>query len=319
MLKYIKTKKLLVKGNAAINYRRYYIILIVFLLMFQSLAFVAFAKPQALKITPLTLRYSLKRLEKSSGSISIINPNRFAIKVQTETEDFIQGDEAGTPQFLPKGSGITSLANWIKFDQKEISLDPLETKDATFKITVPKDAEPGGHYAAVFAKSVPIKGKGQNTISISGRVGTLILVTVPGAIVQTGKIIDYTGPKFVNSGPIDFLLRFKNTGTVHYQPKGTIKISSMFKKEVKTLSLEPHFVLPKSVRKYNKQWITGSGFGIFNADVELIDGEGKTLKDSIKFVMFPWQQSLMILGGIILVFWARKNFRTKFQIVRKED
>ena len=69
-------------------------------------------------------------------------------------------------------------------------------------------------------------------LKISTRVGMLIFVTVPGSNLQKGKILNFTGPKFVQKGPVDFKIKFENTGTVHFEPKGIITLANMLGKKL---------------------------------------------------------------------------------------
>lgn len=274
-------------------------------------------KPVAIKISPLFLKYSLKRGEQAIGRVSVTNPNRFKINVQSEVEDFIQGDEIGTPQFLPQGAGITSLASGIKFSLDQFILAPLETKDISFTINIPKDAEPGGHYAALFFKMLPQKRNGRTQLSVGGRAGTLVLVSVPGKVSQAGAIVEFSGPKLVNKGPVKFLVRFKNTGTVHYQPKGLIKISSTFNRKPASIKLDEHFVLPKSIRRYEPKWNTGYGFGIYRATLEIKDGRGRKLTKSLRFVIFPSKEALVVLGISLLIYASTSFFKSRYKITKK--
>ncbi|MCX6811183.1 MAG: hypothetical protein NT039_00610 [Candidatus Berkelbacteria bacterium] len=254
----------------------------------------------SLKIAPLTYKLTIQRGESDSEIVSIINPNQIPIKVVAETSDFVQGDEEGSPKFVDKEVGKTALASWIDIDQKEIPLEPNEKKDITFTVNVPNDAENGGHYAAIFFKTVPKEGEG-GQITISNRVGSLVLVTVPGDIKSTGEIVEFKVPKYSQKGPIDFVARFKNTGTVHYQLGGTIKITNYFGKEVVKLDLPEHIVLPDSIRRFEAQWLVKWAVGRYEANLEMRDGDGNLRTSNAVFYIFPWKIALAILVLIILL------------------
>ena len=73
----------------------------------------------------------------------------------------------------------------------------------------------------------------------------LIFVTVPGSNLQKGKILNFTGPKFVQKGPVDFKIKFENTGTVHFEPKGIITLANMLGKKVGEIPVSSQVVLPR--------------------------------------------------------------------------
>lgn len=267
---------------------------------FGSIDFAHAADPISLKISPLTYKLTIKKGENDTQIVSIINPNQLAIKVIAETSDFVQGDEEGSPKFVDKGAGKTALASWIDIDRKEIPLEPNEKKDISFTVNVPNDAENGGHYAAIFFKTVPKEDEG-GQITISNRVGSLVLVTVPGDIKSTGEIVEFRTPKYSEKGPIDFVARFKDTGTVHYQLNGTITITDYFGKEVTKLDLPEHIVLPDSIRRFEAQWPVKWSIGRYEAVLEMRDGDGNLRTSNIIFYIFPWKIALVVLALIILL------------------
>ena len=291
---------------------------ILFVLSSPGFQTVSAQAPVSIKISPLTFKYSLDKGEKKSDLISITNRSKFEVQIQSQVEDFVMGDEEGTPQFLPQGSGTTSLATWVKVSLSKFTLAPLETKAVSFQISVPKDAEPGGHYAAIFFKTLPKKAVKETTLGVAGRVGTLVLVEVTGEVKKTGEIVEFKAPKIVNRGPVNFKVRFKNTGTVHFQPKGAIKISSWFNKNLAEIPLQEHEVLPNSIRLLWGKWDCRYLFGLYKANLEMKDGEGKVLTASVRFFAFPWKIVLIVLAGIFILFVILRLLKKKFKIVRKE-
>jgi hypothetical protein len=277
-----------------------FLVLGLILCLFGSINFARAAEPISLKISPLTYKLTIKKGEDDTQIVSIINPNQVPIKVIAETSDFVQGDEEGSPKFIDKAVGKTTLTQWIDINKEELSLAPNEKRDVPFKISVPADAESGGHYAAIFFKAVPDQAQG-GQITISNRVGSLVLVTVPGEIKSTGEIIEFSAPKYSEKGPINFVARFKNTGTVHYQLGGTITITNYFGKEVAKLNLPEHIVLPDSIRRFEAEWPVNWSVGRYEAALEMRDGDGNLRTSNIIFYIFPWKIALAVLVLVILV------------------
>lgn len=272
--------------------------------------------PVSLKISPLTFKYTLEKGKEVSDIVRIINPNQFPLEIESEKEDFFMADEEGSPSFLPQG-GKMSLASWIKIGLEKFSLAPLETKEIPFTISLPKDAEPGGHYGAIFFKTQPSLKKGQTQIGIASRVGALILVSVLGEISQKGEIIEFKARKFLDKGPVSFFVRFKNTGTVHYEPRGKITILNWFGKKVAELSLPKHTVLPESIRRFETTWQKRYLFGKYQAQLEVFDGEGISHKKAVSFFVFPWQESLIILGGLLAIWQTLSFLKKRYKVVKK--
>jgi hypothetical protein len=261
---------------------------------------VALGEQTSLKITPLTYKLTIDQGGSESATVSIINPNKIEIMVVAETEDFLQADEEGSPRFISKGAGKTTLAEWINIDRQEIKLMPGEKRDVPFEIMIPENAENGGHYAAIFFRSIPLETE-DSQITVASRVGTLVLVTVPGDISAKGEIVEFKLPQYSEHGPISFLARFKDTGTVHYQLGGTITITNLFGKEVAKLDLPEHIVLPDGVRRFETQWPVKWTIGRYEAKLQMRDGDGNLKTDSKIFYVFPWKYGLAALGVIIVL------------------
>jgi len=271
----------------------------------------------AIKISPIIFRCTLEKGQKKTDSISVSNPNNFSIQVMSEVEDFIMENEEGVPKFLPRSASTGGLSSWISVSLEEFALAANETKDVTFTISVPKTGEPGGHYAAIFFKTRPPQDRSGTSLGISSRVGSLILLSVPGEISSGGKIVEFSGPKFVSRGPVNFLARFQNTGTVHYQLGGQISIYNWLGGEVGKIDLPEHIVLPDSIRRFETKWEKKYLFGQYTAKLTMKDGEGKTQTEELKFFAFPWQEGLVVLGIIFLILAISIIFKKKFKIVRK--
>jgi hypothetical protein len=278
--------------------------LCVFILIFTFCIFPSiFAQAQAmsLKITPLTYKFSIEKGKSESSVISVINPNQIDINVVAEIEDFLQGDEEGTPKFIKNEEQNSSLADWIKIDLSEITLKPNEKRDINFEISPPMDAQSGGHYAAIFFRVINTQTT-DNNLGVAGRVGSLILLTIPGDISMNGEIIEFSTAKYYQQGPINFLARFKNNGTNHFQTAGTIKIKNMFGKEVARLDLPEHIILPDSIRRFESRWYPSQwSVGQYKALLEIKDGDGIIRTSGITFYIFPWKIVLALLIGIVLL------------------
>jgi hypothetical protein len=99
------------------------------------------------------------------------------------------------------GSGVTvnSLASWISFETTGLfTIAPKGNRKINYIINTPSGAIPGGHYGAIFFNSPESGNITGGSISMNRRIGSLLLVTVPGDIVvapEFGSIlVDTAGP-----------------------------------------------------------------------------------------------------------------------------
>ncbi len=289
--------------------------LVLFSFFVGSLSLVQAADPIGLKISPLIIHNKIAPGESGTSVIQVTNPYKEEIEVTTEIEDFLTDNEEGIPQFFPEGSGQYSLASWIEVEES-FTMESEEIREVLFEVAVPNNAEPGGHFASILfrAKSTTLE---EGQISVSGRLGALVLVEVSGDISKKGELLDFTAPTFINKGPVNFMVRFKNLGNTHYQPEGKIEIYNWFGKKTDELKLSKHFILPDSIYQYDEFWQKRFLLGNYRAVLEIQDGEGGVYTKEVKFTAFPWQELLLIIGLIILIIVIFKVKKKKGLILKR--
>ena len=251
--------------------------------------------------------------ETAQEIIKVRNVGKTVRTFYPEVFDFKPLNETGTPQFLLEGeddSYTYSLASWVKVSTEGIKLQPDESSALNFVISVPKDAEPGGHYAGILFGTSPPK-VGGTQIAISNKVGSLVLVRVAGDAKESATVEEFSTPKsFLENGPVPFTVRINNTGDVHVQPKGIIEIKNTFGRTVETISVNEGSanVLPQSIRAFldgdgnNLTWNpNGLTIGKFTATLTLSYGDpAQNLTTSESFWIVPWKILLVLLLALVI-------------------
>jgi len=212
-----------------------------------------------------------------------------------------------------------ALASWIRATKTQVTIDPKSSEAFSFSIAVPKDAEPGGHFGAVFITTTPpekINGTGSKIIS---RTGPVVLVRVSGEVDESLTIESLkTDSTTYENGPVSLEARLRNSGSVHLTPAGDIVVRNMFGNEVSRQSFNTSAlsVLPNSVRKFVGKFDPEFGFGKYT--VELIASYG--LKNDIvtastSFWIIPWKAlsvaGLTVVVMIMLIVLALRAYRKK--------
>ncbi len=150
-------------------------------------------------------------------------------------QDFTLSDEEGSLVFSDNGNeeGIDekySLKNWMKFPSEKISVPGNgETKEVEISIEVPEGAEAGGHYGVLFIQTADADRQDTNsTVGSVGRLGALVLLTVPGDVREEVLIENFGSEKSVyfNAFPeVNLNMDLKNNGNVHAIPTGAFFVS----------------------------------------------------------------------------------------------
>lgn len=176
-----------------------------------------------LAITPIRADVIAPKWENTSGTITLYNNSDQAYSFFLSAEDCTVGTNSSTPicKWTPIGSGVNpnSLATWVTFDMTGLFVvGPKWNRIVTYTIHTPINAIPWGHYGAIFFNS-PVNGS-TASISMNRRIGSLLLVTVPGVITvapEFWEVIVNTswggGPSSENNPGKDFFT-FNNTGSV---------------------------------------------------------------------------------------------------------
>ncbi len=296
---------------------RYYIIGLLTMIVFAFLGSGANA---------LTMKTTLLEENTDPGSvlervIKLQNEKDVPITVSLSVKAFSpNANETGSPVFEELDKTVNDLQNWISFPVTEIKFEPKEIKDVNFKITVPSDATPGGHYAIVLSKEKfegKIEGSGAG---IEAQVGTIIAMRVAGEATEAGEVVEFsTAKKFYNRFPVNFMTRYANTGNVHYKPEGVVEVKNMFGGVARVLNANESsaLVYPNSIRKIFtrekeltdlsfvdevKAEFKNFGFGRYTAKLDTAWGtQGKTFNSEVSFWVISWRAILIVIIALFVV------------------
>lgn len=269
-----------------------------------------------LTIQPIKVSHTLQPGESVSGIIHLKNESGNEVKVEVTKEDF--EPSAGSDNkinFVGRADGNTTALDWIDLAiPDDFTFEKGGSRTIPYTITAPLGAEPGGHFAVAFFKATEIGDTG--TLKVGTRLGMLIFITIPGNRLQKGELLDFSGPAFVESSPVTFAIRFQNTGTVHFEPKGTITIRNIFGRTVGEVPVSGQAVLPTAIKEWTVPWGTaGLLLGRYTADIEIIDGEENVLTaKSISFYAAPLWYTAEFFGAVILIFLILKFLKKRIKI-----
>ncbi|HEX7260169.1 MAG TPA: hypothetical protein VF272_04540 [Candidatus Saccharimonadia bacterium] len=306
---------------------------------FGTLNHVQAATPLGLTVSPPTYELSANPGDSLNNTIRITNDSDSAVTLQVSTQDFTVGGTEGSVSVLNDSVDPAAFSKWFRFPTTQLQLAPKASALVPFTITVPKQAEPGGHFATVLFNPVVTANATSTGARVIQRVGSLILMRVSGAIKEQGSIESFhtktfkgswqsiTGSdgktkilvasaedlrgehkqSFFSKGPIAFDILFKNSGNVHFKPAGTVTIYNLFGKKVDQLAINPRNVFPGGERRITVIWPkTDLWGGYYSAHAAAVYGsENKILTAETKFWAFPLIPFLIILVVLVLLIVLR--------------
>ena len=216
-----------------------------------------FQQVLALTVSPVKFEISGSPGQRLLGELELFNEQEETRTFYSSFENFEARGETGAPYFLP---GKEGLATWIEAPA-QVTLEPGERKTVPFSIQVPQNADPGGHFAAIFWGTTPPQAKEGGQVTVGAKTGILVLLTVSGEIKGGGGLLEFSTEnkqKIFNFPPITFIYRFQNNSADRIKPEGEIEIKNIFSRTLATLPANKTEgnVLPGSIRKFEVSWIT---------------------------------------------------------------
>lgn len=289
-------------------------------------AFAQGADSQTLSVSPTLFEMQANRSQTWTSQLRVINVNDYPITVYPQAVNFAPLGEDGRGDLIPVFESETqgqTLAEWITVPADPVVIDPQATAEIPVQVQVPENAAPGGHYAAILVGTKPPSdGSDLSQVQTAQFVTSLFFVRVAGEVFESGDIREFSTEQGIVQKPEAALyMRFENTGNVHVQPQGDIKIFNMWGKERGFIPInhQTHFgnVLPNSIRKFSFTWkgdTDAYDIGRYKAVATLGYGEDgkKYVTSTTYFWVIPYTTILITLLilfiGVKITLWLIRRY-----------
>lgn len=296
---------------------------------------VPFQIPDVMNLTAIPPRVEIvaKPGETIQKTLQIHNSSSTGQYIQVTTADFIVGEDGRTPvQINETTSNRYSLASWITVSPTRFLLQPSATQIVDLLVQVPSNALPGGHYAMVLygiaqgsqASSQDLtQNKPKTSSGITGRVGTLVYVTVPGNIHEEAFIRGAKAPSLVENGPVTISFKVENRSDVHIRPNSSIEITDIFGRQIDTIKVEPENIFPYTMRDFSARFDHVWGLGRYEAKIIVPYGnQGKVVEALVFFWMIPYKLIttvlILILAVVAIVISIRRHLLYRKDVKSQE-
>jgi hypothetical protein len=279
---------------------------------------------KAFEVSPVIVDLDVAPGGSAQGSIHITNNAESRQTYYISAQNFVAQGEEGQQDFLPE-TNQNDLAVWMTPQARSVTLEPDENMDFTYAVRVPNNAEPGGHYAALFFSTRPQADVGGSSVEMGAKTGILFLMKVPGDIREDARVETFrvSGGDRIDRLPAYLELRIRNLGNVHFRPEGTIIVKNIFGSVSAEIPVNPKnsAVLPNSIRRVESVWaktfdIPQGGFfteiknewnnfaiGRYTAEINATYGASKQpLPGRVVFWVFPWRLLIVALAAVVALF-----------------
>lgn len=285
-----------------------------------------------LKISPVRSDVEIKAGESLTIKTVVTNLTKQPITVKPIMNDFVAGDERGTPALIldaDKFAPTHSLKRFMK-PLKDVTIPASKAQLIEVVITVPKNAQAGGYFGAVrFAPTNPEAG-GQ--VNLTGSAASLVLLTVPGPAVEKLNLTDYTiqqggknGTYFQSSNDLQLTTRFESKSNIQVAPFGKVSVKEgdkvVYEYDFNT-NTPREMILPDSARRWDVPLKNIGSFGHYTVNATFTYGKkNQTIEQEVSFWVVPQIVIIAAIAGAVvlllliigLVFFLTRRRRRKLQ------
>lgn len=265
------------------------------------------------KVSPVRTDLTVKSGESQNVTVYVQNISNAVENLQTIINDFTaNANESGQPVLLLNGKNAPEhgLKQYATVPNGTFTLQPNEQQAVQVKISIPNNATAGGYYGAV--RFAPSNTSGDKNVNLSASVASLILVTVPGNLVEKVSLASFQAAQndhartfFTGNKNLSAVARFQNSGDVQEQPFGKVQL----KKGSKVLATyeinntDPRGnVLPDSIRKFSVGLDKVGSFGKYTIEGNFGYGsDGQLLSGSTSFYVIPGGVILLVVIVLLLI------------------
>ncbi len=269
-------------------------------------------------VSPPTFELSANPGDTISNVIKVSNPTNSPLQLAVDRRNFTAQGESGAVELTDETTTF-SVASWIEVLPSEATIPPQSQSKFTYKIKVPLNAEPGGHFGSIVFRVKT--GDNSQGASVAQEIGSLLLLKVAGPIKEDAEILSFKSlDSFYEYGPVDFELRTKNNGSVHIRPKGYVVISDFFGRTVAKVEIDPKNILPNAIRKTDAKWNQKYLFSKYTATATLSYGaDNKTMTATTTFGGLPYKivgiALLVLVIGAFLLFKGRHRIKKAYRVL----
>lgn len=261
-----------------------------------------------IKVTPVRTDISVKPGQSQTVKVIVTNLTSSDITVTATENDFIAGDERGTPSLILDASKYAPTHSLKRFMTpiSDVTIPKNSGEAIDVLVTVPADAQPGGYFGAVRFTPNTV-GDAASQVNLSSSAASLILLTVPGNAVEKLNLTDFsiqqnnkTGNFFQTPDGITATFRFENKGGLQEAPFGkiTVKNGNNVVYDYDFNNTNPkNVILPDSARRWDVPLKNISKFGHYTVNATISYGKSnETFEVSKSFWVVPLSY---IIGGIV--------------------
>ena len=274
-----------------------------------------------LKVSPVRSDIEILPGQTKTVQVTVTNLTNADILVTPIENDFISGDENGTPALILDADKFAPTHSLKRFmaPLTNVTIPANKARVVNVVITVPKTAQAGGYFGAV--RFAPTSADGSAQVNLTGSVASLILLSVPGDTVEKLNLTDFTIQQngksnafFTTSENMDATFRFENKGSVQLGPIGKISVkkwNTVVSQQDFNTQTPRDLILPDGARRWTVPLDKIDGFGRYTVLATLTYGKKNETVEVIRsfwvipvaYMIAAGVALLLLVGLVIFIVW----------------
>lgn len=265
-----------------------------------------------IKVTPVRSDIQIMPGESSTVQVTVSNLTNAPISVTPVTNDFVAGDDRGTPALILDADKFAPSHSLKRFmaPLAAVTIPANQSKTVNVVINVPESAEAGGYFGAVrFAPTDPDSG-GQ--VNLSASVASIILLTVPGDVVERLELEDFNvqqngvnGTMFNTPDNLRASFAFENKGNLQIGPFGKLSVKQgdkvVFESDF-NIEDPKDLILPDSSRRWEIPFENIGTFGHYDVVATFTYGTtNQTIEVKQSFWVIPQWMIIAAIAGVVVL------------------
>lgn len=265
-----------------------------------------------ISISPSVLTIEALQPSTIKTNITIQNMNENAHDFTLTIQPLKQSDANGTIEYVeifnapdPAMREKITFLDEKKEEVRKLHLGPLEKKTLTMNIDINKETSSGDYYFSVIFMTEKDSEDSDTITTLPTGIATNVLLSVGKPRKTIGEISSFSGPLFLEHGPVEFELLLSNTSDHFILPTGNVTFKNIFNQTVGKVDILPQYILSESKRfltnkpnaksatrtnipKSKLVWKEEALLGIYTATAHIALSEnGPTITKQIVFIAFP--------------------------------
>ena len=273
-----------------------------------------------LKVSPVRSDIEIQPGGRKVVQVTVTNLSSTPITLKAIENDFVSGDERGTPALILDADKYAPTHSLKRFMSPiaNVTVPANKAKTVEVIITVPAGTQAGGYFGAI--RFAPVAPDGGGQVNLSGSVASLMLLSVPGDTVEKLNMTEFkiiqdgkSGAYFQTPNDLNATVRFQNQGNVQIGPFGKLSV-----KQGDTVVYETDFnnkdqrdmILPDSARRWDIPLKKIGSFGNYTVSAVFTYGKkNQTIEVSQsfwvvpQFVIFATIGAVLGLIALIVIIW----------------